>query len=125
MKESITDFIKKRRLDIIVISTILILSLSALLIYNLTKTEGDVAVVEVNGVKVAEYSLNVNGTYSLNNGTNVLVIENGLAYLNYSDCPDHTCEKKGKIKYVGQTIVCLPNKVSVTIKGNSSDGVDF
>ena len=125
MKESITDFVKKRRLDIIVISTILILSLSALLIYNLTKTEGDVAVVEVNGVKVAEYSLNVNGTYSLNNGTNVLVIENGLAYLNYSDCPDHTCEKKGKIKYVGQTIVCLPNKVSVTIKGNSSDGVDF
>ena len=125
MKESITDFIKKRRLDIIVISTILILSLSALLIYNLTKTEGDVAVVEVNGVKVAEYSLNVNGTYSLNNGTNVLVIENGLAYLNYSNCPDHTCEKKGKIKYVGQTIVCLPNKVSVTIKGNSSDGVDF
>ena len=125
MKNRITELIKKHRLDIIVISAILILSLSALLIYNLTKVPGATAVVEIDGVRVAEYPLEINGTYSLNGGTNILVIENGVAYLNYSSCPDHTCERKGNIKYVGQTIVCLPNRVSVTIKGDSSDGVDF
>ena len=121
----IKNGIKKYRLDIIVISTLLLFSLLVLIVVNVTKTEGAVAIVEINGSKVSEYSLNENGEYSLNNGTNRLVIEDGVAYLNYSNCPDHTCERTGKIKYVGQTIVCLPNKVSITIKGNANDGVDF
>ena len=123
--EKQTDSIKKYRLDIIVISAILLVSVSLLLIMTLSKKEGAVAVVEIDGKTVAEYSLAVNGEYSLNNGTNVLVIENGQAYLNYSNCPDHTCEITGKIHYVGQTIVCLPNKLSITIKGNAEGGVDL
>ena len=123
--EKQTASIKKYRLDIIVISAILLLSVSLLLIMTLTQKEGAVAVVEIDGKTVAEYSLAVNGEYSLNNGTNVLVIENGQAYLNFSNCPDHTCEITGKIRYVGQTIVCLPNKLSITIKGNAEGGVDL
>ena len=120
-----TGSIKKYRLDIIVISAILLVSVSLLLIMTLSQKDGAVAVVEIDGKTVAEYSLAVNGEYSLNNGTNVLVIENGQAYLNYSNCPDHTCEITGKIHYVGQTIVCLPNKLSITIKGNAEGGVDL
>ena len=116
---------KKYRLDIIVIAVILVISILTLLIVTMTKKEGSVAVVEINGVRVAEYSLYLNGEYSLNGGTNVLVIENGEAYLNYSNCPDHTCERTGKIKYVGQRIICLPNKVSISIKGSTEGGVDF
>ena len=123
--EKQTGSIKKYRLDIIVISAILLVSVSLLLIMTLSQKEGAVAVVEIDGKTVAEYSLAVNGEYSLNNGTNVLVIENGQAYLNYSNCPDHTCEITGKIHYVGQTIVCLPNKLSITIKGNAEGGVDL
>ena len=123
--EKQTGSIKKYRLDIIVISAILLVSVSLLLIMTLSKKEGAVAVVEIDGKTVAEYSLAVNGEYSLNNGTNVLVIENGQAYLNYSNCPDHTCEITGKIHYVGQTIVCLPNKLSITIKGNAEGSVDL
>ena len=125
MEEKKLDGKKKYRLDIIVIASILVISLLILLVVTLTKKEGSVAVVEVNGVTVGEYSLWKNGEYSLNGGTNVLVIENGVAYLNYSNCPDHTCEKTGKIKYVGQSIICLPNKVSITIKGDASGGVDL
>ena len=115
----------KYRLDIIVISSMLLLSCLILLAVTLFKTEGSVAVVEIDGVTIAEYPLNSNGEHSLNGGTNNLVIKDGEAYLNYSNCPDHTCERTGKIRYVGQTIVCLPNKVSITIKGNADEGVDF
>ena len=115
---------KKYRLDIIVISSLILLSILILLIINLTKKEGSVAVVEIDGTVSAQYPLNIDGVFPLNGGTNVLVIEGGTAYLNYSDCPDHTCENTGKIHYVGQTIVCLPNKLSVTIRGDG-DGVDF
>ena len=125
MKDRITEMLKKHRIDIIVVSAILIISLSVLIIFNLTRTPGATVYVEINGETVAEYSIYENGVYPLNGGTNVLVIENGSAYLNYSDCPDHTCERTGKIRYVGETIVCLPNRVSITIKGESADGVDF
>ena len=113
------------RLDIIVIAAILLASLSLLLILNLTKKEGSIAVVEVDGQVVAEYPLYMDGIFPLNGGTNVLVIEDGTAYLSYSSCPDHTCENIGKIRYVGETIVCLPNKVTVTINGNAEGGVDL
>lgn len=123
--ENQTPAKKKYRLDIIVISVILLLSLVLLLIVTLSKEEGATVVVEIDGTIVATYSLDQNGEYSLNGGTNVLVIENGKAYLNYSNCPDHTCEKTGKIQYVGQSIICLPNKIAITIKGEADGGVDF
>ena len=107
------------------IAAILVLSLLLVLIMTLTKKPGAVAVVEIDGVVAGEYPLDVAGTFPLNGGTNVLVIQDGNAYLNYSNCPDHTCEKTGKIRYVGQTIICLPNRLSITIRGEASDGVDF
>ena len=125
MEEQNTLTKNKYRLDIIVISVILFLSVLLLFVVIMTKKEGSVAVVEINGVAAGEYPLSENGEFNLNGGTNVLVIENGVAYLNYSNCPDHTCEKTGKIKYIGQTIICLPNRVSITIKGDSEGGVDL
>ena len=117
---------RKYRLDIIIIAAILLVSLSLLLIVTLSKEEGSVVVVEIDGTTVATYPLDENAEYSLNGGSNVLVIEDGVAYMSYSNCPDHTCEKTGKIRYVGQTIICLPNKIAVTIKGdNAEGGVDF
>ena len=118
--------IKKHRADIIVIAAILVFSLLVLTVMTLVRREGAVAVVEIGGQAVAEYPLYIDGSYSLNGGTNTLVIENGTARIVESSCPDHICENKGKIKYVGQTIVCLPNKLTVTVRGDAADdGVDF
>ena len=115
----------KYRTDIIVISVILLLSLSLLLIHLWGKEEGSVAVVRVNDTVVGSYPLSRDGTFVLNGGTNVLIIEDGTARLVKSQCPDHTCEQTGRVKYVGQTIVCLPNHLSVTISGDTANGVDF
>ncbi len=30
-------------------------------------------------------------------------------------CPNHTCEKTGFVHWDGQTAVCMPNRVSVTV----------
>ena len=127
-KKKIIEFIKSRKKDIIFISALIIISLSVLLISTLTRKPGATVTVEIDGKLVAEYPLSVNGTYSLNGGTNVLVIEDGRAYFNYSDCPDHTCERTGKIHYIGEKIVCLPNLVTVSITGESEspdDSIDF
>ena len=124
-KESTKTFVSKHRLDIIVIASLLLLSLLALLFVTLTRKEGAAVEITVGGEVVATYSLFKNGEYELNGGTNTLVIENGVAYMDYSSCPDHVCERKGKIRYAGQTIVCLPNKLTVTIIGETDESVDF
>ena len=121
-------FFKKHRLDIIVISLLLFISLTVLAVFLLTKEDGASVKVEVDGNVVGTYSLSVDGEYSLNGGTNILTVKDGVAYMTYSNCPDHTCENTGKVKHVGETIVCLPNRITVTVVGDvtSDDGyVDF
>ena len=118
---------KKRstRYDILLISVLLCLSLIIGLVVFLTRREGAYVVIEINGKETAKYSLSIDGEYSVNGGTNILVVKDGEAYLTYADCPDKTCVKTGKIKHVGESIICLPNRVAITIKGNTEDGVDI
>jgi len=125
MRERKENEKRSLRADVIVISAILLAALLFLAFTLLLRKPGAVAVVEINGETVGEYDLSKDGVFVLNGGTNTLVIENGEAYVKDSACPDRTCERTGKIRYVGQTIVCLPNRLSVTVKGNSENGVDL
>ena len=118
------EYVKAHKSELVMIAVLLLLSLVLVLTLALTRREGGVAVVEIDGVEIASYALAVDGEYSLNGGTNILVIEDGCAYLTYADCPDRTCVRTGKIRYVGESIVCLPNRLSVTVRGDG-DGVDL
>jgi hypothetical protein len=113
------------RYDLILIGALLVVSVGMLLVTTLTRRDGSYVEVEKNGEILATYRLSQSGEYSLNGGTNVLVIEDGMAYLKEANCPDKTCVRTGKIRYVGQSIVCLPNEISITVRGNSTDGVDI
>lgn len=113
---------KKR--DIILIASILVVAIAFFLIVELTKEEGAGVVVKVDGVEVAEYSLSKSGTYPLNGGTNILVIEDGRAYLSDANCPDKLCVHQGKISRTGEVITCLPNKLTVTVFG-AKESVDL
>ena len=75
----------------------------------------------MDGIITNTYSLSDDGTYSLNNGSNILVIKEKKAYLIEADCPDKLCVKQGKISKCNQCITCLPNKLTVTIESNNSD----
>ena len=120
------SFIAKYRIDIIVIAVILLVAIAFLAVSKLTRTDGAFVEIEIDGETVGKYPLVLDGVYHLNGGTNTLTVKDGVAYMSYSKCPDHTCENTGKVKYVGQTIVCLPNKLSITVIGKSDDdSVDF
>ena len=58
-------------------------------------------------------------------GHNKVVISDGRVWMEEADCPDKLCMAQGKISQPGQTIICLPNRVMVTIRGGSAqyDGV--
>lgn len=113
---------KKLLSDIILIGVLLIVSLSVFLIWYLSGTDGSTAVVSVDGKRVGEYSLAIDGVYYINDGTNVLAIEDGKAYMKEASCPGYQdCVEMGKISRVGETIVCLPNKVVVEIVGEGDE----
>jgi hypothetical protein len=85
-----------------------------------TKTGGNKVSVSVDGVEQIAFSLDEDLEYEIdgyNGGTNLLMIKNGSAFLLNASCPDHLCVKMGKIRNVGQSIICLPNRVVIEIKG--------
>ena len=123
MKRLFAD--QKLRTDLAVILALLLLAGVLFLVLRLGREEGGVAVVRVDGVVTERHALNLPGVFPLNGGTNTLVIENGEAYLSEADYPDLLCVKMGRIRYTGQTITCLPNRLTVTVEGGESNGVDF
>lgn len=114
---------KKR--DFILIGVILAVILAAFAIVALVKKDGAYVIVRVDGEQVAKYSLSEDGEYELNGGTNILRIKDGKAYLVSANCPDHLCVKQGKIDQVGETITCLPNRLTVTVYGSDKGEVEI
>jgi hypothetical protein len=108
--------IKKR--DIILAACLIAVGIILFIVMRATMQAGSVAVVYVNGEKLQEYSLSIDGTYSLEGdyGKNVLVIKESSAYMEDADCPDKLCIKMGGISGNGETIVCLPHKLVVQIE---------
>ncbi len=56
---------------------------------------------------------------------NVVAADAGGVFMERADCRDQLCVKQGRIHRAGQQIVCLPNRVMVTLKKGSAavDGV--
>lgn len=119
--EEKTAVSKKKIADIILIVSLVVLSLVLILVFWLGGKTGEYVVVTVNGEEVGTYSLAIDGEYQLNGGTNTLVIKSGKAYIGHANCPDKLCINQGKVSRTGERIVCLPNKITVTVIGDAED----
>ncbi len=85
------------------------------------------AVVTVDGKEYGTYNLNKDQTIEIKKKTtvtNVLVIADGEIFMQDATCPDKLCEKQGRKSRDKETIVCLPNKVVVTVVSDETTGID-
>ena len=107
--------------DLIIVAVLLAAALALFFLMRSRQAQetGDGArvVVTVDGQEIGRYPLSRSGTFSLNGGTNVLVIENGEAWVSEAACPDKVCMGMGKISRNGEFIACLPNRLLVVIEG--------
>ena len=94
-------------------------------LWLLLRRDGGTVIVEQEGRETARYALGEDRTVRIEGagGYNLLVIEGGEAWLSEANCPNRLCVKTGKIRYAGQSIVCLPHKLAVRIAGGAS-GLD-
>ena len=85
------------------------------------KKPGETAVVTVDGKVVKELPLsrdtNEIEIEGYQGGINRIVVSEGWVYMSYADCPDELCVHTGRIRNTGETIVCLPHRVVIEIKG--------
>lgn len=76
--------------------------------------------ITVDGQVYGEYPLDENQEIHIHD-TNICVIKNGSVRMISADCPDQICVKTKPIHTRAASIICLPNKVSVEIIGDTGD----
>ncbi len=113
---------KKTRNDIILLAGILVLASLCLIFFHFTKTQGDSLEITLNGSVYKTLPLNEDIELTVKNGegSNTVVIKNGEVFVRDATCPDKICEGHRAISRVGETIVCLPNKLTLRIFSQSS-----
>ena len=121
------QIIKSGKRDLYLILILALMGIGLLVVFLGIKPSGSRLKVLVDGTEVGEYSLAVDGRFvieGVNGGTNVLVIEDGHAYMDEASCPDHLCMNMGQISKDGQSIICLPNKVVVEVASDNKSEID-
>lgn len=89
--------------------------------------KGAVAVVTVGGEVYGTYALDRDQVIDIQadgKTTNVLTISDGKADMTDADCKDLLCVHQKAISKDKETIVCLPNKVVVTVESRETGDVD-
>ena len=120
------EWLKTHRNDAILIAVLLVLGGALALFLYATRQAGGIVSVQIDGETVMELPLNEDARLVLGEGahTNTLVIQDGAAQVVEASCPDQICVNYGAIRYEGESIVCLPHRLIVTVEGTAPNDVD-
>ena len=121
-----------KKMDIVIIAVLLILSFTPHLIFFKTSqksSKNNYAIIKVDGkihkkIDLSNVKNNEEVNLNLPNGKNTLLIKNNSIQMKSANCNDALCVKQGNISKVGQTIICLPHKLIIEIKGDELDSKD-
>lgn len=90
-------------------------------------TASAVAVVTIDGSEYGRFPLDKDVTERIeysDGAYNVLSIHDGICEITEASCRDQICVHHMSVQYNGQTIVCLPNKLVITIENSNNDDID-
>lgn len=113
--------------DIIFISILAVFCIAVCVaVYKGGAVEGSNITITVDG--------EVYGTYSLleeqkiviedEDTKNIVEIKGGEAYMLEASCPDQLCVDQNEISFDKEAIICLPNKVVVTVSSDIESDLD-
>lgn len=118
-----------KKADIILGLIILVIGgITCFFAYSFGET-GDVLTISVEGKEYGRYELSKEQKIAIDKGEhhNVIEIKDGKGKMIQANCPDGYClhqyEKAGGISNSNERLVCLPNRVIVTIESNSGGEV--
>ena len=109
----------------LILAAVVILAAAILLIFQFLRQNGGKHYVEiaVDGEVVGTYDLTEDQTVDIGN-TNRLVIKDGEARMEWADCPDQICVDHRAISKNGESIICLPNQVVISVVSSEESDID-
>jgi hypothetical protein len=118
-----------KKMDIVIIICLMVLSFLPHFIFakNINKNYDSIyATIKVDGeiyrnVQLSLLKDNNEFTIETSNGNNTILVKDKSISITHADCHDSLCVKQGVKSKVGDTIVCLPHKLVIEIKGKEED----
>lgn len=104
------------------IALLLTTAAAAVLLPKRTDENGKTAVI-VCGDVTEKLPLDEDGSFRFDGINAEFVVRDGKIAVRDVGCPDRICEKTGFIGASGQAIICVPNRLTVTVTA-SDDGFD-
>ena len=108
-----------------ILAGVIVVAAAAILLFQFTRGDSGAGEVTVtaDGETFGIYSLAEDQTVDIG-GTNRLIIRDGTAQMEWADCPDQVCVDHSAISREGESIICLPNQVVVSIEGGKQADLD-
>ncbi len=93
----------------------------SLLLWNLP--QGEYLKIQMGKKEIGSFSLNQNITKIIEGpvGKSEIIIKSGKVRISKSPCTKKYCIHQGWINQLNQTIICVPNQISISIIGAQSD----
>ena len=117
--------LKWNRFDTLVALTVALLAIVSALLFYLPRSQSGVltVVVTVSGQEVQRTPLSefTAADVAHNGYTLHIAAADGGVSVTSSDCPTQDCVHTGRISRAGQSIVCLPAQVVISLVGAASD----
>ncbi len=114
---------RKTRNDLLLILGVLLLAAALLLLLHFTRRTGGEAVVTIDGTEYCRLPLGTDTERVLPCG-NTVTVRDGAVCVSEADCPDRVCVRTGWVCADGETIVCLPHRLVVTVEGGAAGSTD-
>ena len=104
--------------DCILLAVLLLFGVATLLLTQFLSGTGSTVTVTVDGKFFGSWTLTEECEIAIpgTSGTNLLQITNGTAFISDAECPDLICLHHRPISHTGERIVCLPNRIIVSIE---------
>ena len=119
--------LKPTKYDALVVCAVLLLAalLGARIWFAPARDGERCAVVTVDGVVVERLPFRMAEREYQNNGytVHITVSPDGVR-VDRADCPTQDCVRTGTVSRAGQSIVCLPARIVVTVEGAADAGFD-
>ncbi|MBR3173324.1 MAG: NusG domain II-containing protein [Eubacterium sp.] len=119
--------LKSKKKEIIAVLILVIIAVvSFVCIRFFVEDEGKYVKVYVNEKLTKTFDLTKDREYFIETkfGYNLLIIKNERARILDADCPNKICVNKGYISKNGESIICLPHHVVVTVESSEDKNVD-
>ena len=107
--------------DLLIIALLLGLAFGAILLRR-TDSKASWAVITLDGAVVDRIPIEAEGSYVFPDIPGMtFTVSDGAVSVTESGCKDKVCVRTGAVSHRGEAVICVPNRVAVTVEGSERD----